>query len=322
MPLLNLAFLTPLAALAVLLAAIPLGAYLAWWRRDERARALLRLPLPEWWSRLAPAVAITVAAALLGIAAAQPVIQHSSTRHQRTDAEAWVVFDISRSMAASPEPDAPDRLARARAFAVALRPRLANVPVGVASLTDRVLPHLFPTADISAFDSVVRDAINVEVPPPSRFYAGRATELNALSQFTSAAYFRPESQYRVLVVLTDGESQPVRPALASALRKGPGVRVVFVHVWRDDERIYPTSEPDPNYRPDPESEAALQRAAEALRGSVVSEHDVSSAASAARKALGNGPVTSVRETARVALMPWVTLAAFVPLGFMLWRRNL
>ena len=25
--------------------------------------------------------------------------------------------------------------------------------------------------------------------------------------------------------------------------------------------------------------------------------------------------------ARVALMPWVTLAAFLPLGFALWRRN-
>ena len=149
-----------------------------------------------------------------------------------------------------------------------------------------------------------------------------ATELNALSEFTSAAYFRPESQYRALVVLTDGESQPIRHSLAASLRKGPGVHVVFVHVWRDDERIYPTSEPDPNYRPDPESDAALQRAAVALRGTSVSENDVSGAAAATRQALGNGPVTSVRETARVALMPWVTLAAFVPLGFLLWRRNL
>jgi hypothetical protein len=29
----------------------------------------------------------------------------------------------------------------------------------------------------------------------------------------------------------------------------------------------------------------------------------------------------VNETARVALMPYVTVAAFLPLAFLLWRRN-
>ena len=106
--------------------------------------------------RLLPAAAIVATAALIAVAAAQPVIQHSTTRHERTDAEAYVVFDISRSMAASPAPRAPDRLARARAFALALRPRLASIPVGVASFTDRVLPHLFPTTDEGAFAAVVR----------------------------------------------------------------------------------------------------------------------------------------------------------------------
>jgi hypothetical protein len=318
----HLAFLTPLAALAVLLATIPLAAWFVLVRRDARARLTLALPPPVRASRLGPAIAILAAAALIGAAAAQPVIQHRTTHHERTDAEAWVVFDISLSMAASPGPRTPDRLERARRFALALRPRLASTPVGVASITDRVLPHLFPTPDEGAFAGDVRRAIAVNRPPPQRFYSERATALGALEQFVTAAYFGPEARYRVLIVLTDGESQPVSPALADVLGKPPGVHVVFVHVWRSDDRIYPTSVADPNYHPDPNSGALLEQAAAAVHGTAVSENNVGAAVAATREALGSGPIRKVSETARVALMPWVTLAAFLPLGFVLWRRNL
>ena len=318
----HLAFLTPVAALSVLLAAIPLGAWFFLKRRDARVGRALSLPAPVRASRLGPALAIAAAAALIGAAAAQPVIQHKKTHRERTDAEAWVLFDISLSMAASPGPHAPDRLERARRFALALRPRLASIPVGVASFTDRVLPHLFPTPDEGAFAADVQRAIAVNAPPPQRFYSGRATSLNALESFVTASYFRPASRYRVVVVLTDGESQPVGSALAETLRKPPGVHVVFVHVWRADDRVYPTSVADPNYKPDPNSAALLERAAGALQAKVFTEDDVRGAAAAANEVLGSGPITKVSETARVALMPWVTLAAFVPLGFILWRRNL
>src|SRR5262249_30286449 len=307
---------------AVLLAGIPLGAWLLLGRRDAIARRALSLPTPLRSSRFGPAIAIAVAAALIGIAAAQPVIQHKTTDHERTDAEAWIVFDTSLSMAASTGPHAPARLERARRFALALRARLQSIPVGVASLTDRVLPHLFPTSDESAFAGHVRQAMGVDSPPPQRFYATRATSLDALSSFVTAAYFRRQTQYRAIIVLTDGESLPVTPGLAATLRKPPGVHVVFVHVWKPDDRIYTTSVADPNYRPDPSSGAFLQRVASNLGGTAVSEDDVGGAAAAARAVLGAGPITKVSETARVALMPWVTLAAFAPLAFLLWRRNL
>ena len=318
----HLAFLTPLAALAVLLAAIPLGAWLLLVKRDAVARRVLSLPSPLRRSRFGPAVAIAAAAALIGIAAAQPVIQHKTTHRERTDAEAWIVFDISLSMAASPGPHAPDRLERARRFALALRPRLQSIPVGAASLTDRVLPHLFPTPDEGAFAGDVQRAIGIDSPPPQRFYSTRATSFDALTSFVTSAYFRPQTQYRAVIVLTDGESLPVSPTLAVTLRKPPGVHVVFVHVWNAQDRIYPTSVADPNYRPDPGSAAFLQRVAATLHGTAVSEGDVGRAAAAARAALGAGPIKKVSETARVALMPWVTLAALAPLAFLLWRRNL
>ena len=318
----HLAFLTPIASLAVLLAGIPLAAWLLLGRRDALARRVLSLPTPLRSSRFGPAIAIAVAAALIGIAAAQPVIQHKTTHRERTDAEAWILFDTSLSMAASTGPHAPDRLERARRFALALRARLQSIPVGVASLTDRVLPNLFPTPDEGAFAADVQRAVGVDSPPPQRFYSNRATSLDALSSFVTAAYFRPRSRYRAVIVLTDGESLPVSRSLAATLRRPPGVHVVFVHIWKPDDRIYPTTVPDPNYRPDPGSGAFLQRVASGLHGTAVSEGDVGGAAAAARAALGAGPITKVSETARVALMPWVTLAAFVPLGFLLWRRNL
>jgi hypothetical protein len=318
----HLAFLTPLASLAVLLAGIPLAAWLLLVKRDAVARRLLSLPTPLRSSRFGPAAAIAVAAALIGVAAAQPVIQHKTTHRERTDAEAWVVFDISLSMAASQGPHARDRLERARRFALALRPRLQSIPVGVASLTDRVLPNLFPTPDESAFAGDVERAIGVNSPPPQRFYANRATELDALTSLVTSAYFRPQTRYRAVIVLTDGESLPVSPTLAVMMRKPPGVHLIFVHIWNPNDRIYTTTVPDPNYRPDPNSGAFLQRVAAAVHGTAVSEGDVRGATAAARAALGAGPIARVTETARVALMPWVTLAAFAPLAFLLWRRNL
>jgi hypothetical protein len=318
----HLALLTPFSALAALLALIPLGAFFLLGRRDAAVRRELSLPPAPLAGRLATALAIAAVAALVGAAATQPVIQHSTTHHERTDAAAYVVFDISRSMLASEGVHAPDRLDRAKSFALALRPRLQSVPVGVASLTDRVLPHLFPTSDEAAFATVVRNAVQVEQPPPALVYADRATKLSALQELVASAYFPARAVHRLLVVVTDGESQPVGPQLAVQLRKPPGASVLFVHTWSPADRIYTSSVPQQGYRPDPGSRALLDGLASTMGGTVVSSSDVGGGAAAARRLLGAGPVRSVSDTSRIALMPYVTLAAFLPLGFLLWRRNL
>ena len=88
-----------------------------------------------------------------------------------------------------------------------------------------------------------------------------------------------------------------------------------------DERIYATGEAE-SYVPAKNSEATISRVAELMEGQAYSEDDVSAAADAVAEIIGEGE-TSDRSIpgARVALMPWVTLAAFLPLGFLLWRRN-
>jgi von Willebrand factor type A domain-containing protein len=317
----HLAFLTPLAAVAIVVVVVPLLSVLAARSRDARARRGLGLPRPSVGAQVAVPAAIVLALVLAGVAAAQPVIEHGVPRRARTDAQVYVLFDISRSMAAAPAPHALNRLARAKQFAEALRGRLSSVPVGVATFTDRVLPLEFPTADPSSFASVARTAVAIDQPAPQRFYADRATSLDSLAQFVEEDYFDSSVRHRVVVVLTDGESQPVSPSLADTLRRAPGVHVVFVHVARGGDKLWTTGLPDPNYRADPSSGAFLQRVAGSLHGTAVADGDVSGAASAVRASLGAGPVQTVTEPARLALMPYVTLAAFVPLAFVLWRRN-
>ena len=69
-------------------------------------------------------------------------------------------------MLASASSGAPTRLERVQAHAEELRAHLPGVRVGILSLTDRLLPHLFPTVDESVFRSTLMKSIGIERPPP------------------------------------------------------------------------------------------------------------------------------------------------------------
>jgi hypothetical protein len=67
----------------------------------------------------------------------------------------------------------------------------------------------------------------------------------------------------------------------------------------------------------------LAAAATAVEGRVLEEGGVSGTAAAVRSAVGTGPTTPRRtEENRQALMPYVALLTIIPLGFVLYRRNL
>jgi hypothetical protein len=259
---------------------------------------------------------------LIALAAMQPVVETTRTVRERTDAEAFVVFDVSRSMLAAADPESPTRLERAQAIAEQLRAKLPQVPIGVLSLTDRVLPHLFPTIDENVFVSTVEKAIGIERPPPALYFSTRATSLGTLDAIPTRDFFPPSARKRLLVVLTDGESRPVDSDLKGAYSKGPPIEALFVHLWRADERIYETGVEEPGYRPDRASTSVLTTAASAMDGRVFTEGQVGALRQAALAALGAGPTRErVTEGNRQALMPWVVLAAVLPLGFVLLRRN-
>jgi hypothetical protein len=55
---------------------------------------------------------------------------------------------------------------------------------------------------------------------------------------------------------------------------------------------------------------------------VFDERAVGSVVSRARAELGEGPTRRREQRDLLALMPYVMLIALVPLGFLLWQRNL
>lgn len=319
----EIAFLTPLGALVAFVALAPLGVYRTRERRVREIRAAVGLDEPSRGSRSSLVIALVAVCGLVALAAAQPVLATSREERERTDAQVFLVVDTSRSMLASARPGAPTRFDRAREIGQALADRLPEVPVGVASFTDGLLPHLFPTTDRRVLAATLGKTLDIESPGPSTYYSTRATTLDALEAAPTLNYFPPAAKRRVLVVLTDGETRPLEQDLASAFEREPKIATVFVHIWEPDERIYLTGVAEFGYSADQRSESTLARVASLVDGRVVSEGDPDGLLRAVEDLVGSGPTVDRRhEGNRLALMPWITLAAFIPLGYVLRRRNL
>jgi hypothetical protein len=318
----GLGFLTPLGSLFAVAGLVPLAVFVSRQRRARRIRGALGLAEPSLAARLPVAVALAAVPGLLGLAAAQPFVEANRARLERTDAQAFVVFDTSRSMLASARPGAATRFERARRVALKLRDDLPEVPFGIVSMTDGVLPHVFPTTDRRVFATAVEDAVGVGRPFPGSFFSTIATSLDSLVAVPTRDYFSSTARKRLLVVLTDGETRPFEHDLAAAFRRRPRIETIFVHLWDADERIYETGVAEAAYRPIRRSGADLARAASLVGGRVFSDDEPEELTAAARELLGRGPTRGQRiEGERVALMPYVTLAALLPLGFVLLRRN-
>ena len=316
-----MSFLSPLGALVALAVVLPLGAYALLELRSRKVSERLGLTLPPLRSRFGIPASLAIVAAFLGIAAAQPVISGTRTHSGRSDAQVYVLFDVSRSMLARSSADAPDRLQRAKQLALKLRHNVSDVPFGVASLTDRVLPHLFPTLDPNVYESVIHDAVGIQRPPPSGT-EDLATDYSTLGDVGTNNFYGANAGKRVLVIFSDGESKYFDDALLKKDFEQGNVHVLFVHLWGANEKIYLSRKNiDPGYRPDPQSNQAVQRIAAAGGGEVLGD-DPGSLVSRTKGFLGSGPHTSIREQrTRVYLGPYVALVALLPLGFVLLRRN-
>lgn len=317
----GISLLTPLAALFVLTAAIPLAAFVVRERRAETVRRVLRVRGPRRAVLVPPAVAIVVLAALVATAAAQPVVVRQRSLTQRSDAQAFVLFDTSLSMQAAASRNGPTRLERAKRLALKLEHAMPDLPIGVVSMTDRSLPNLMPTVDRTLFTRTVHQAVGIDRPPPSQPHKGRATTFDAIVPLVESHFFPDALQRRLLVVFTDGEAAQVSPLLRLTLQRR--VATIFVHVWAPGERIFKAhGRVDSKYAPDPTSADALQQMAGIVGGATVDERDPGRLIRDARAAVGRAETHSVVSGyARVALAPWFVLAAAVPLAFLLWRRN-
>ena len=307
-------WLTPLAGLAALAAVLPLAAALLGRRRADGVRRALGLEAaPTRTGLLRPALA-AAGIVLLGLAAAQPVLEHRSSQRVRKDVEALFVLDTSRSMAASATATSPTRLDRAIAAAVRLRSSIPEVPSGVATLTDRVLPDLLPVAGTDSFDAVVRRAVAIESPPPENSNV-RATTYDALAQIASGNYFDPAASRRIVVLLTDGESNPIDAGqVARDLPAAKGYRFVSVRFWGSRESVFDNNgKPEADYRPDSSGGALLAGLAAATGGKAFPESRTGAASSALAQDAGSGPtaVTAGEMRSRFALAPFLVAAAIL-----------
>ena len=319
----SFAILTPLGALLAVGVVVPFVALIRARRKAANVRGVLGLDEPRRRAVAVPLAGLVLGGVLLGLAAAQPVFEWTRDQRVRTDAEAFVVLDVSRSMLAQRDVGEPQRVERAKAAATTLRASLSDVPVGLASLTDRVLPHLFPTTDQDVFEATLRRSLGIERPPPRSSFATGATSLNALATLRGLRYFTPRSTRRLAIVLTDGESQPVSNArLGGLFRRSPAIEVVFIQFWDEDERVYSRGVPEPQYIADPSARAALDRLAASTQGAVYSENQLDAATSKAHDLLASGPsVVQGEKAGQLALAPYLAAAALLPFGLLLWRRD-
>ena len=131
----DIAFLTPLGAVLAVTLVAPVAVLVLRERRARRVRTSLGLAQPPLRSLVPLAAALAAVPCVLGLAAMQPIIETTKTIDERTDAQVFVVADVSRSMLASSRAGSSTRLERVQAEADELRARLPGVPVGILSLT-------------------------------------------------------------------------------------------------------------------------------------------------------------------------------------------
>jgi hypothetical protein len=308
----SLTLLSPFGALACLAATVPLAAVCLAVRREERAARALRLRPASRRAALAPAVLAAAACACAGLAAAQPALRLPERTAIRTRSEVVYVVDVSRSMAAAPSAGAATRLARARAVVRRLHAAAANVPSGLAGMTDRVLPYLFPTADDATFDATLEQSVRVEAPPPQQV-SHNATSFGSLSSLAGNGWFDRSARRRTCVLVTDGESRSYDTSAVAEALTAVRCRLVVVRVGSAADRVFDADGvPEAGYAPDPAAAQEVSALAQAAGGSSFAATDVASAARAVARSAEQGPTGhTTRRIAEHALAPWLALAALV-----------
>lgn len=266
--------------------------------------------------------AIGVFALFVAIGAAQPVLERERTRAVRSDAEAFFVFDTTRSMKASSSVGSETRFERARRMGREMRVVLRDLRVGVASLTDRVLPHLFPTANDQSFLLTLDKTLGIERPASVQRGNGLGSSLQAFSGLPEQGFFADGARRGLLIVFTDAESRPFNTALLRDAYRGSGIQAILIRFGSSSERVYDDGVADQRYRPEDGAEQNAESFVDATGGEAFDENDMDSAIEAARRAAGTGGARAeLKAIEPTPLASYAFAAAFVPLVFLLWRRN-
>ena len=221
----SLSFLTPTAGLVGLVGVLALLVLRAALRRSDALCAVLGLAPDRRHRTLRESLPLVAIALLLAFAAAQPVVSTRQAREGRQGVEVITVVDVTRSMLARRSPSEPTRLDRARKLSKHVRAQLTDVEFGLASITDRVLPHLFPTLSLNSYAATIDRAIGIERPPPDRPPVGQVsrappTEGRRMSRRRLPLAARTGRPWRASGPV--GSSSTVLPVAPPRRRRRPG----------------------------------------------------------------------------------------------------
>ncbi len=311
----EIVLLSPRAALVGLVFIVPLIALVVRERSARRARSTLGLTHPPVISVLRRVAVLVALAALVAATAAQPARRETSPTPERSDAEIYLTFDVSRSMLAATTPDGRARLERARALGRSVLESIGDVPTGVATLTNRMMPLLFPTGDGRSVSAVIDHSLRIMQPPPVPYTTARESSLSALGLAADRSYFDPTAKKRALVVFTDLDSDAFSlPGTLRILRRHR-IEPFVVRVAAPGERVF-----DPSGRPYAYRSISTVTVPD-LRNAgwaAFEEQEPAPLVAAIRDYLGTGPVArSGRFESQQNLASYAALAALALAGLLL-----
>ena len=311
----EIVFLSPEAALVGLAFVLPVVALVVRERSASRVRATLGLERPAALRRLARVAALVTLAALVAATAAQPVRRVTSSTPVRSDAEILLTFDVSRSMLATTAPGGRARLERARALGRTVIAGVRDVPTGVATLTNRMMPLLFPTADGRSVSAVVDHSLQIMQPPPVPYTTARESSLSALGLAADRSYFDPTARKRALVVFTDLDSDAFSLVGTLRTRRRHRIEPFVVRVARPGERVFDAHGRPYAYRSISTVTVAGLRSA---GWHAFEERQPAQLVTAIHSYLGTGPVSgSGLVESQQSLAPYTALAALVLVALLL-----
>lgn len=242
---------------------LPLLGALAWWRLRRREADLRAWCGTALWPRMVPArrrwapylktLLLLNALLFLVLAAARPQIGSRIRTVTREGIDVVVALDVSQSMLA--EDLEPNRITRARQEILSLLERLRGDRVGLVAFAGDAFVQCPLTLDYAAARLFLRLMDTDLVPVPGTGLA-RAIEV------ATGAFNDEDTQFKALVLITDGEDHEGRMLEAARKAKETGVRIYAVGIGSEQGEPIPVRDASGkvrDYKRDENGEVILSR---------------------------------------------------------------
>ena len=194
-------------------------------------------------------------------------------------------------MQAAGTPGDTVRLERARVLGREVHEALSDVPTGVATLTNRMMPLLFPTGDERGVTAVIDHSLRLMQPQPAAPHRGprQFTGQRSPSQQTAVTTTRVRKK-RVLVVFSDLDSDFFSLEGTLRLLRAQRIEPFLVRVAAPGEQIFDAAgHPNAYVSVSTVSVDGLRRA----RWHAFEEYESARLVSEIRDYLGQGPVGAI-----------------------------